>query len=105
VKKTGVLRIVHERYKGRAAEELSAEFQQEFDEAQRHNKVEEETQEKKKAFVEMTLPLKELRPHLSKAQEDLSPLRTLQLFRRVPAEDCELLDLKPHGVRKNKHFF
>jgi DNA-directed RNA polymerase III subunit RPC1 len=27
--------------------------------------------------------------------DDLTPLKVLQLFRRIPAEDCELLDLDP----------
>jgi DNA-directed RNA polymerase III subunit RPC1 len=38
---------------------------------------------------------KALGQHLSKAVEDMNPLKVLELFKRVSAEDAELLSLHP----------
>lgn len=41
----------------------------------------------------------DIAPHLNKALDDLNPLRTLDLFRRISDEDCELLGLRPEFGR------
>lgn len=66
VKKVGPLKITHDKYRvKRVATELE-EFRKTFDSAV------------------STMP--ELKPHISKAQDDLNPLRVLRLFQRVTPE-------------------
>jgi DNA-directed RNA polymerase III subunit RPC1 len=81
VKKVAVLKLVHEKYKSKAkeTEELREEFHKGFDEALHYNN--------------------DLRPYISKAQEDLNPLRVLELFREIPESDVELLDMDPRVTR------
>lgn len=76
VRKVGVLKIVHEKYKAgkRNAEEVET-FRNEI-----------------LANAEV---LPEVRHHAAKAQEDLNPLRVMEILSRVPSEDCELLGLDP----------
>lgn len=75
VKKVGALRIIHEKYRSKKMQNERTFFEQTF------NLVREET--------------KEIAPHLHKAQEDLNPLKTLNLFKNITASDCELLGLDP----------
>lgn len=80
VKKVSPLRLVHERYKAsRKAQEADiAAFKSTFE-----------------AVLESA---PEMRYHMSKAQDDLDPLRVLTLFQSITDEDCELLGLDPsHG--------
>lgn len=48
------------------------------------------------------LRAQEIAAHLSKAQEDLSPLVVRQLFARVPDEDCVLLGFDPQYSRPER---
>lgn len=77
VKKVGVIKIVHERYKGVTAkkEEMARVFHEQFEEALKFNK--------------------EIKPLLSKVQEDLNPVEVLRIFERITSEDVELLDMDP----------
>jgi DNA-directed RNA polymerase III subunit RPC1 len=75
VKKVGALKILHEKYRSKKMAGERQFFEQSF----KH--VKEET--------------KEMVPHVAKAQEDLNPLRVLNLFRSITASDCELLGLDP----------
>ncbi|CAM9617029.1 unnamed protein product, partial [Phaeothamnion confervicola] len=59
------------RFKGRAADEEVKQLREKMPDAIRSNP--------------------ELEQHLVKSREDLSPLRVLELFRRITDEDCELL--------------
>lgn len=73
VKKSGLLKIVHEKYRPttsskRPPPQEVREFRQVIDEVAEHNM--------------------ELQPFVSKAQDNLNPLRVLQLFERVPDEVC-----------------
>ena len=86
VKKVGPLKVVHEKF--------------------RQKKTEEELMEFRKTFVTaVNMGGGELAPHLGKAQEDLNPLRVLDLFRRISEEDCELLGLKPEHGRPEEYLW
>lgn len=75
VKKVGPLKIIHEKYRSKKMAGERQFFEESF------KNVKEES--------------REIMPHLAKAQEDLNPLRTLNLFRSISASDCELLGLDP----------
>lgn len=65
------LKLVHEKYNGRAGHELRPAFLGQFDQAKMCNR--------------------ELEGALSRAQDDLSPLVVQRLFKYISDEDCELL--------------
>ncbi|KAK2462263.1 hypothetical protein APHAL10511_005569 [Amanita phalloides] len=80
VKKAGVLRIIHDKFRAK--------------------KTAEEMQKWKASFQNAVDTQKELGIHLNKAvHEDLNPLKVLDLFRRISDEDCELLGLQPKWGR------
>eukprot|EP00741_Cyanophora_paradoxa_P024410 tig00022075_g23569.t1 len=84
VKKVGAMKIIHDRFRSAAAKrhESCKEFAGSFEEACRYNK--------------------DVRAHVGKAMEDLTPLRALQLFSRIPPEDVELLDMDPVAGRPER---
>ncbi|EGG07581.1 uncharacterized protein MELLADRAFT_47986 [Melampsora larici-populina 98AG31] len=85
VKKVGALRIVHEKFRAKKkADELEA-FRD--------------------TFINAIKETRELAPHLHKAQEDMNPLRVLNLFRRVTPSDCELLGLDPEVGRPEEYIW
>ena len=86
VKKAGVLKIVHEKFRQKKTEEEQLDFRKTFTTA-------------------VQMGHGELAPHLNKAQEDLNPLRVLDLFRRISDEDCELLGLKPQFGRPEEYIW
>lgn len=75
VKKSGTLKISHEPY--------------------RSNKNADAKQEWLASFKSVVAEQGVIGLHLNKSVEDLNPLKVLELFRRVTAEDCELLSLHP----------
>jgi DNA-directed RNA polymerase III subunit RPC1 len=75
VKKSGTLKISHEPYRSNKNAEAKQEWLSNF----------------KSAISEQGA----MATYLNKSVEDLNPLRVLELFRRVTAEDCELLSLHP----------
>ncbi|KAI8880930.1 beta and beta-prime subunits of DNA dependent RNA-polymerase [Backusella circina FSU 941] len=78
VKKVGPMKITHDKYRLKRVAAEAEQFRKTFDTAA------------------ATMP--ELKPHISKAQDDLNPLRVLRLFQRITPEDCELLGLsEEHG--------
>ncbi|KAM6495517.1 hypothetical protein JOM56_008223 [Amanita muscaria] len=80
VKKVGALRIVHEKFRAK--------------------KTAEEMRKWKATFQNAITAQKELGLYLNKAvQEDLNPLKVLDLFRRIPDEDCELIGMQPRWGR------
>ncbi|PJF17134.1 DNA-directed RNA polymerase subunit [Paramicrosporidium saccamoebae] len=76
IKKVGIMKVVHEKYRSVRKQHGDAElFKRQFSHAIESNP--------------------ELKMHVGKAQEDVNPLKALELFTRVTAEDCELLGLDP----------
>lgn len=67
VKKAGALKIVHEKFRARKTAEEHDEFKKTFATA-------------------VSMGGGDIAPHLNKAQEDLNPLRTLDLFKRISDE-------------------
>jgi DNA-directed RNA polymerase III subunit RPC1 len=75
VKKVGALRIIHEKFRAKKKADELAAF--------------------KDTFITAVKETKELAPHLHKAQEDMNPLRVLNLFRRItPSVSTPFLALK-----------
>ncbi|KAI9813204.1 MAG: hypothetical protein M1832_006376 [Thelocarpon impressellum] len=83
VKKAGVLKIIHDKY--RAFNASSA--------------IKKKPPESKVVFALSFLEAKksnsELEKHVKKALDDLNPLKVLNLFRQITATDCELLGINP----------
>lgn len=78
VKKVGPMKITHDKY--------------------RLKRVDAEAEQFRKTFEAAAASMPEIKPHISKAQDDLNPLRVLRLFQRISPEDCELLGLsEEHG--------
>nr|XP_019049688.1 DNA-directed RNA polymerase III subunit RPC1 [Kwoniella bestiolae CBS 10118]OCF28618.1 DNA-directed RNA polymerase III subunit RPC1 [Kwoniella bestiolae CBS 10118] len=75
VKKSGPLKISHEPYRANKMAAMKEEWMGTFKTAVADNSA--------------------VATHLNKAVEDLNPLKVLDLFKRVTAEDCELLSLHP----------
>jgi len=75
VKRSGTMKISHEPYRASKNATAKEEYLQGFGTAVAENKA--------------------LSQHLSKAVEDMNPLKVLELFKRVSAEDAELLSLHP----------
>lgn len=66
VKKIGPMKITHDKY--------------------RLKRVATEAEEFRKTFNTAAATMPELKPHISKAQDDLNPLRVLRLFQKVTPE-------------------
>ncbi|XP_062858765.1 DNA-directed RNA polymerase III subunit RPC1 isoform X1 [Trichomycterus rosablanca] len=79
VKKCGLLKIIHEKYKTtkKVVDPIVSDFLHSFDIAIEHNK--------------------EVESLLTRAQENLNPLVVLNLFRRIPNEDVPLLLMNPEA--------
>uniref|UniRef100_A0A6Q2XTY3 DNA-directed RNA polymerase subunit n=1 Tax=Esox lucius TaxID=8010 RepID=A0A6Q2XTY3_ESOLU len=79
VKKCGLLKIIHEKYKTtkKVVDSVVSDFLNSFDIAIEHNK--------------------EVEGLLNRAQENMSPLVVLNLFRRIPSEDIPLLLMNPEA--------
>ncbi|KAH8918847.1 DNA-directed RNA polymerase III subunit C1 [Atractiella rhizophila] len=78
IKKVGPLKIIHEKFKLKKRGEV-AEAWEEF----------------KHTFDLAKGEMKEIESSLERAEEDLNPLRVLELFRRISDTDCELLGMDP----------
>jgi DNA-directed RNA polymerase III subunit RPC1 len=74
-KMTGAFKLVHE-LKHKDAQREREDFLREFSKVSEENKA--------------------LKDNLSKLQEDLSPLDVLALLKKVPDDDCDLLNLDAH---------
>lgn len=79
VKKCGLLKIIHEKYKTtkKVVDPFVSDFMQSFDTAIEHNKL--------------------VEPLLTRAQENLNPLVVLNMFKRIPQEDIPLLLMNPEA--------
>ncbi|XP_075697917.1 DNA-directed RNA polymerase III subunit RPC1 isoform X1 [Rhinoderma darwinii] len=79
VKKCGLLKIIHEKYKTtkKVVDPLVSQFLQSFENAIEHNK--------------------EVEALLGRAQENLNPLVVLNILKRIPAEDIPLLLMNPEA--------
>ncbi|RSH95176.1 hypothetical protein EHS25_000262 [Saitozyma podzolica] len=85
VKKSGTMKISHERYRAAKTAEAKAEWMAGF----------------KTVIGEQSA----IANHLAKAAEDLNPLKVLELFKRISAEDCELLALHPEVGRPEDYLW
>ncbi|KAG0005321.1 hypothetical protein BGZ65_011422, partial [Modicella reniformis] len=85
VKKVGALKIIHEKYKAK--------------------KVAEEYEQFKNSFNNALEAAPEMRTHISKALEDMNPLRVLNLFKAISDEDCELLGMNPNLGRPEMYLW
>ncbi|KAN0097898.1 hypothetical protein V8E55_002344 [Tylopilus felleus] len=86
VKKVGALRIIHDKFRAK--------------------KTVDEMERWKRTFAPAVEAQKELGMYLNKAvHEDLNPLKTLDLFKRISDEDCELLGLKPEFGRPEEYIW
>ncbi|KAK9768440.1 DNA-directed RNA polymerase III subunit C1 (rpo31) [Basidiobolus ranarum] len=85
VKKVGPLKITHEKFRAKRTASEQESFKQTFENAI--------------AFAP------ELKSHVGKAQEDMNPLRVMQLFEKIIAEDCELLGLDPEEGRPESYIW
>jgi DNA-directed RNA polymerase III subunit RPC1 len=65
VKKVGTLKIMHEQFRAKKTKPEREEWEHGFDEALKDQR--------------------DLRPHISKAQDDMNPLRVVNLFKAVKA--------------------
>ncbi len=87
IKKLGPLKLVHDRFaafnRSTAVKKVAPESKIEFD----------------KSFAAAKKHTPELEKHVRKALEDMSPLRVLNLFKKVSPIDCELLGLDPSEGR------
>ncbi|KAM9325606.1 DNA-directed RNA polymerase III subunit RPC1 [Gastrophryne carolinensis] len=81
VKKCGLLKIIHEKYKTtkKVVDPMVTHFLQSFETAIEHNK--------------------EVEALLNRAQENLNPLVVLNLLRRIPDEDVPLLLMNPEAAK------
>ena len=84
VKKVTATKIVHEVYnsKSKETEDVASEFHASFDEAIEYNP--------------------ELSQFLTKAHEDMNPLKTLNLFKKIKDEDVLLFDMDPKLCRPER---
>ncbi|WWD21358.1 hypothetical protein CI109_105842 [Kwoniella shandongensis] len=85
VKKSGPLKISHEPYRASKMAGMKDEWMATFKSAVAENQA--------------------VATHLSKAVDDLNPLKVLDLFKRVTAEDCELLALHPEVGRPEDYIW
>ncbi|KAK8843986.1 hypothetical protein IAR55_006779 [Kwoniella newhampshirensis] len=85
VKKSGALKISHEPFRASKMAGLKDEWMATFKSAVAENQA--------------------VATHLSKAVDDLNPLKVLELFKRVTAEDCELLALHPEVGRPEDYIW
>ena len=81
IKKAGALKIIHERF--------------------RHSgkKVVPEEVAFKESFTEALISAPDMKQHVSKAHDDMNPLKVLALFRMISPLDCELLGMNPDDGR------
>lgn len=85
VKKIGPLKITHERYRSKKLKDELDAFKSSFQSAISH--------------------VPELGQHVSKAQDDLHPLRVLHLFLNISDEDVELLGMDPKFGRPEHYIW
>ncbi len=69
------MKLIHEKFRGTKKLDQAREFHQEFEEAIKYNP--------------------EIKQHLNKVQEDLTPITVSRIFERIPSEDVELLCMDP----------
>lgn len=81
IKKAGALKIIHERFRHSGKKDVPEEI------------------EFKASFDEALKSAPDMRQHVSKAQDDMNPLKVLSLFKAVSPVDCELLGMDPREGR------
>lgn len=91
VKKAGTLKVIHEKFRQKKLVGEREDFYRTFQTAVK--------------MSQSQAASADVRPHLHKAQEDLDPLKVLDLFRRISDEDCELLGLRPEYGRPEEYIW
>lgn len=81
IKKAGALKIIHERFRHSGKKEVPEEV------------------EFKTSFEEALKSAPDMKQHISKAQDDMNPLKVLALFKAISPTDCELLGMDPKEGR------
>ena len=93
VKKVGFAHIVHERFKEKDNKERAVQERADF-----HASFSRVLGASKGAFENANLSGAEIKGLISKAQDDLNPLRVRALFRAIPPAELALLDMSAcHG--------
>lgn len=92
VKKAGPLKIIHEKFRAKKTAEEQAQFYDTFEYM---------------INTGGTGPGSgtDVKQHLGRAQDDLNPLKVLELFKRISDEDCELLGLRPEHGRPEEYLW
>ena len=90
VKKTAILKIVHY-----PADNKPPSKKKDDDDEDQLPDEEDALSLVNPAFTTAVKANPDLRRHITKAADDLHPLRVLQLFEKVPSEDVQLLDMDP----------
>ena len=86
VKKAGALKIIHDKFRAK--------------------KTADEMERWKQTFAPAIETQKDLAIYLNRAvHEELNPLKVLDLFKRIPDEDCELLGLRPEFARPEEYIW
>ncbi|KAI9222317.1 DNA-directed RNA polymerase III subunit C1 [Blastocladiella britannica] len=85
VKKVGPLKIAHDRFRAKSNADAHVEW--------------------KGSFAPVISAVPELAAHLGKAQDELHPLRVLQLFVAISDEDVELLGMNPEFGRPEDYLW
>ena len=88
VKKVGSMRIVHEKYKEKDKSERAEGARREF-----HASFEHVTNASRGAFESAQTGGSDIKPLISRAQDDLTPLRVKVLLNAIPECDLSLLDM------------
>jgi DNA-directed RNA polymerase III subunit RPC1 len=89
VKKCGLLKVLHEKFKPPTSRRQPSS----------------ETLAFKQSLEEVAEQNKELLPHIGKAQENLNPLRVLNLFKNIPDEDIPLVGMSAENGRPESLIF
>lgn len=85
VKKAGPLKIIHEPY--------------------RQKKFAAQHEEFKLTFAQAADVLPDLKNYVSRAADDMNPLKVLHLLKNITTEDCELLGLQPEWGRPEEYLW
>lgn len=93
VKRTAVLKIVHYPMENKPSAKKKDEEEEEDELLEKD--IDADLAVIDPAFYVAARSNPDLRRHITKAADDLNPLRVLQILEKIPAEDVQLLDMDP----------
>ncbi|KAJ1921243.1 DNA-directed RNA polymerase III subunit C1 (rpo31) [Mycoemilia scoparia] len=82
VKKAAAMKIVHDKFRKKSVADEAEAF--------------------KKTMLNALKGVPELKAHMNKTFEEMTPLRVYRLFRMITADDCEVLGLDPQAGRPER---